>query len=46
VYILDTDVVSNLRKKKPHPTLLGLTLRPHRASRNGSAGCWKWAGPR
>jgi predicted nucleic acid-binding protein len=22
VYVLDTDVVSNLRKKKPHPTLL------------------------
>jgi predicted nucleic acid-binding protein len=22
VYILDTDVVSNLRKKKPHPALL------------------------
>jgi predicted nucleic acid-binding protein len=23
VFVLDTDVVSNLRKKKPHPTLLG-----------------------
>ena len=23
MYILDTDVVSNLRKKKPHPALLG-----------------------
>jgi toxin FitB len=23
LYILDTDVVSNLRKRKPHPTLLG-----------------------
>jgi len=23
MFILDTDVISNLRKKKPHPTLLG-----------------------
>ena len=23
MFVLDTDVVSNLRKKKPHPTLLG-----------------------